>query len=58
MILVWISGGQDRQIWYTSVDRNGVTYDFNGLWSGYKWYNEDALFETGRGSKDIEINVY
>jgi starch-binding outer membrane protein, SusD/RagB family len=50
--------GQDRQIWYTSVDRNGVTYDFNGLWSGYKWYNEDALFETGRGSKDIEINVY
>ncbi|MEQ9290216.1 MAG: RagB/SusD family nutrient uptake outer membrane protein [Cyclobacteriaceae bacterium] len=50
--------GQNRQIWYNSIERNGVTYDFNGLWSAYKWYDEDALFVTARGAKDVEINVY
>lgn len=50
--------GQNRQIWYNSIDRNGITYDFNGLWAPYKWYNEEALYETARGAKDIEINVY
>lgn len=50
--------GQNRQIWYNSIERNGVTYDFNGLWSPYKWYDEDALFVTARGAKDVEINVY
>tara|TARA_R110002049_G_scaffold309049_1_gene516196 strand:+ start:5116 stop:6687 length:1572 start_codon:yes stop_codon:yes gene_type:complete len=50
--------GQDRQIWYTSIERDGVTYDFGGLWAAYKWYDEVALFETAKGAKDIEINVY
>ena len=50
--------GQDRQIWYTSVDRDGITYEFAGLWAPYKWYDEVALFDTARGAKDVEINTY
>ena len=49
---------QDRQIWYNSVDRDGVTYGFGGLWAPYKWYDEVALFDTARGGRDVEINTY
>lgn len=49
---------QNRQIWHNSIERNGEIYDFNGNWAPYTWYDEVALFETGRGSKNINVNLY
>ncbi|WP_339701599.1 RagB/SusD family nutrient uptake outer membrane protein [uncultured Roseivirga sp.] len=49
---------QNRQIWHNSIERNGEVYDFDGNWAPYTWYDEVALFETGRGGKNININLY
>jgi len=49
---------QNRQIWHNSIERNGEVYDFNGNWAPYTWFDEVALFETGRGGKNIHINLY
>lgn len=49
---------QNHQLWYNSIDRNGVTYDFKGNWAPYVWYDEEALFQTGKTGKDININLY
>lgn len=49
---------QNRQIWQNSIERNGEVFDFNGNWAPYTWYDEIALFETGRGGNNININLY
>lgn len=49
---------QNQQLWYSSIDRDGITYDFNGNWAPYIWYDEEALFQTGKTGKDININLY
>lgn len=49
---------QNHQLWYSSIDRNGITYDFKGNWAPYAWYDEEALFQTGKTGKDININLY
>src|SRR5690606_15304604 len=49
---------QNRQIWHNSIERGGTEYGFNGNWAPYTWYDEVALFETGRGSKNVNVNLY
>jgi len=49
---------QNHQLWYSSIDRNGLTYDFNGNWAPFVWYDEEALFETGKTERDIKISTY
>src|SRR5690606_28250084 len=49
---------QNHQLWYSSIERDGTTYDFNGNWAPYIWYDEEALFQTGKTGKDININLY
>ena len=49
---------QNRQIWHNSIEKDGTVYDFNGNWAPYTWYDEVALFETGRGAKNVNINLY
>ncbi len=50
--------GQNRQIWHNSVERNGNTYDFKGNWAPFTWYDEVALYETNKGSKNVNITLY
>ena len=50
--------GQNNQIWHNSVERDGVTYDFNGNWAPYTWYDETALYQTNKGGKDVSITLY
>jgi len=49
---------QNSQLWHNKIIRNGVTYDFNGDWAAYLWYDEKAIYETGRGSMNINIYGY
>ncbi len=49
---------QNHQIWYTSIERNGINYDFNGNWAPYTWFDEVALYETNRGTQDVSITNY
>ncbi|MFH5831698.1 RagB/SusD family nutrient uptake outer membrane protein [Halalkalibaculum sp. DA3122] len=48
---------QEKQLYYTSLEREGEQFDF-GEWAPYLWYEEEALFETGRGSRDIRVYRY
>lgn len=48
---------QEKQLFYTSLEREGQQFDFNE-WAPYLWFEEDALFETGRGSRDIRVYRY
>ncbi len=50
---------QNRQLWYTSINIDGTEFPFpNGIFGPYTWFDEVALFETGRGGKDINVNLY
>lgn len=45
---------QNRQLFYTSFERDGQLYEL-GQYAPYLFFEETALFETGRGSMDIKV---
>ncbi len=50
---------QNRQLWFTSINRDGVEYPFpDGVYGPYTWFDEVGLFETGRGGDDLNISLY
>lgn len=48
---------QNQQLFYNSFSRNGENYEF-GEWAPYLWFEENAIFETGRGERDIRVYRY
>lgn len=48
---------QNQQLFYNSFERNGQEYEF-GEWAPYLWFEEEAIFETGRGERDIRVYRY
>ncbi|HBH85890.1 MAG: hypothetical protein A2X05_02175 [Bacteroidetes bacterium GWE2_41_25] len=48
---------QNRQLWHNSIERGGIKYDFNA-WAPYLWYDEDAIFNSGKGGQDFPILRY
>jgi len=48
---------QNHQMYYTSLERDGVTYEFNE-YVPYIWFEEEAVFETARGDNNLNITKY
>ncbi|WP_185958333.1 RagB/SusD family nutrient uptake outer membrane protein [Fodinibius sediminis] len=48
---------QNQQLFYHSFEHGGQSYEF-GEWAPYLWFEEDAIFETGRGGRDIRVYRY
>ncbi|WP_372634389.1 RagB/SusD family nutrient uptake outer membrane protein [Fodinibius sp.] len=48
---------QNQQLFYNSFERGGQQYQF-GEWAPYLWFEEEAIFETGRGGRDIRVYRY
>lgn len=48
---------QEKQLFYTSLERDGQLFEFNE-WAPYLWFEEEAIFETGRGERDIRMYRY
>lgn len=48
---------QNQQLFYTSFERDGQEYEF-GEWAPYLWFEEEAIFETGRGNRDTRVYRY
>ncbi len=48
---------QDKQLFHTKVEKDGETYEFNE-WAPYIWYDEVAIFETGRNGQDMNVYRY
>lgn len=50
---------QNRQLWYKSINLDGTEFPFpDGIFGPYTWFDEAALFETGRGGNNINVNLY
>jgi starch-binding outer membrane protein, SusD/RagB family len=50
---------QNRQLWHNNITHNGIVYEFGeNIWAPYTWYDEIAIYETNRWTKDIRINTY
>jgi hypothetical protein len=50
---------QNNQLWHTNIVHKGITYEFgDNVWAPYTWYDEVALFQTGRWNNDIRIYTY
>lgn len=48
---------QNQQFFYNSIVINGQLFDF-GQWANWQWHDDRALFETGRGDKDLPVYRY
>lgn len=48
---------QNQQFFYNTIEINGELFDF-GQWANYQWHDDRALFETGRGGKDMTVYRY
>lgn len=48
---------QNQQLFYNSFERDGQRYNF-GEWAPYLWFEEDAIFNTGRGGRDTRVYRY
>ena len=48
---------QNRQMYYTSLEREGTVYEFNE-YAPYIWFEEEAVFETARGNNNLNITRY
>lgn len=49
---------QEKQLFYSSLERNGTVYEFNE-WAPYMWYEEDVAFESGNsGDRDLRVYRY
>jgi hypothetical protein len=49
---------QEGQLFHSKIERDGVTYDFNGNLAAYQWFNEEAIFGTGINTKDQIVYRY
>lgn len=60
---IWVYGPdvdlriQNKQLFYTSIERDGQVFEF-GEWAPYLWFEEEAIFETGLGGRDIRVYRY
>lgn len=48
---------QNRQLFFNSIDVAGAHFEF-GEYAPYLFYDETALYETGRGGKDVNVYRY
>lgn len=48
---------QNRQLFFNSIEVDGDLIEF-GEWATYMWHDDHALFETGRGDKDMSVYRY
>jgi len=48
---------QNQQFFFNSIEINGELFEF-GQWATYRWHDDLALFETGRGDKDMPVYRY
>jgi len=50
---------ENNQLWHTNIVHEGVTYEFgDNIWAPYTWYDETAIYETGRWTNDMRIYTY
>lgn len=48
---------QNQQFFFNSIEIEGQVFEF-GEWATYLWHDDRALFETGRGDKDMSVYRY
>lgn len=48
---------QNQQFFFNSIEIGGTLFEF-GQWATYLWHDDRALFETGRGDKDMSVYRY
>lgn len=48
---------QNQQFFFNSIEIDGTLIEF-GEWATYLWHDDRALFETGRGDKDMSVYRY
>lgn len=48
---------QNKQLFFNSIEIGGELYEF-GQWATYLWHDDKALYETGRGEKDMSVYRY
>lgn len=48
---------QNQQLFFNEIEVNGTLFEFDE-WVSYLWHDDRALFETGRGDKDIKVYRY
>jgi hypothetical protein len=48
---------QNQQFFFNSIEIDGELFEF-GQWATYLWHDDLALFETGRGDKDMPVYRY
>lgn len=48
---------QNQQFFFNSIEIGGTPVDLGG-WATFQWHDEKALFETGRGDKDMNVYRY
>jgi hypothetical protein len=48
---------QNQQFFFNSIEINGRLFEF-GERATYLWHDDKALFETGRGDKDLSVYRY
>lgn len=48
---------QNQQLFFNSIEVGGQNYDF-GEYAPFLFYDETALYETGRGDQDVNIYRY
>lgn len=48
---------QNKQLFHTSLERDGQTFEF-GVYTPYLFFDDTAIYETGRGDKDISVMRY
>jgi len=48
---------KNNQLFYNKIEKNSIVYEFNE-WAPYLWYDETAIYSTGRGSMNIGMYRY
>jgi hypothetical protein len=48
---------QNKQLYHTSIERDDQTFSF-GETAPYLWFEQEAIFETGQGGRDIRVYRY
>jgi hypothetical protein len=48
---------QNQQFFFNSIEIDGTNIEF-GEWATYLWHDDQALFESGRGDKDMSVYRY
>jgi len=48
---------QNKQLFFNEIELNNETLNL-GEWAVYLWHDDQALFETGRGDRDVRVYRY